>query len=714
MPVKQKLSIILTGKNGNNPNRGTNLKLSTPISQIKGIGPRREKALIDHGVSNVHELLYYFPRRYLDRTTISPIRNFTKGDIVTLIGKVETFGEKSTRRGKIFQAIVNDGTGLLTLTWFNGIRYIKNLFQIGDKIAIHGKVDFYNGFTITHPEFDKLDKDDDPASTGKVIPLYPLTKELKEVGLDQRILRGLVQDVLSTNISIPEIFPSSILEKYNLIDLRKALNDIHFSDRISNLDHAIRRLKFDEHFFLQLLMALRKKNLQYAGTIPLNDIGPYFKIISESLNFELTNSQKKVIKEIHFDLKKAVSMNRLLQGDVGSGKTIVSILVSALAVGNGVQVAVMVPTEILANQHFNSFNKELNKAKISCALLVGNMKKSERGPIIEALASGKISVLIGTHALIQDDVNFKNLGLVIVDEQHRFGVNQRANLIKKGLSPHFLAMTATPIPRTLSITYHGDMDLSIIDEMPANRIPIVTKVIEPARIPKVYQFIRDEVKSGKQCMIIYPLVEESEKSDLAAAVEAHQKLNEIIFPNLNVGLIHGKMKAEDKENIMSKFAKNHLNILVSTTVVEVGVNIPNATIMLVEHAERFGLTQLHQLRGRVGRGAENSYCLLVKHSLTDTSRVRLNIMEETNDGFVIADKDLKLRGPGEFFGLKQSGFLKYKIANMVLDFDIIKDAREAAFEIVHNDPKLNDDNHQELRKIFLHVYADRVNDIKLS
>ena len=690
------------------------MNLATPISSLKGVGSRREQALNEHGIKTIHDLLYYFPRRHLDRTTISPIQNFTKGDLVTLVGKVETFGEKSTRRGKIFQVIVTDDTGLLTLTWFNGVRYIKNLFKVGDKLAIHGKVDYYGGFTITHPEFDKLEKDDDPVSTGKVIPLYPLTQELKSSGLDQRILRNLVHEALSLNIEISELFSDDILLDNDLISLKKALHDIHFSDGIGELNQAIQRLKFDEHFFLQLLMALRKRSLQHSGASPLPDIGPYFKMISESLEFELTNAQKRVIKEIHQDLKQSISMNRLLQGDVGSGKTIVSILVSALAVGNNTQVAIMVPTEILATQHYHSFKTELVKANIPCALLVGNMKKSERTSILDGLKNGKIPVLIGTHALIQDDVDFKNLGLVIVDEQHRFGVNQRAKLVEKGNNPHFLAMTATPIPRTLSITYHGDMDLSIIDEMPANRIPVVTKVVEPARLGKVYKFIREEVAAGRQCMVIYPLVEESEKSDLAAAVEAHQELDEKFFPDLCVGLVHGRMKADEKDDIMERFSRNEINILVSTTVVEVGVDIPNATVMVVEHADRFGLTQLHQLRGRVGRGAEKSYCVLVKRNVTDTSRTRLFIMEETHDGFVIADEDLKLRGPGEFFGIKQSGFLKYKIANLVTDGPIIRDARKLAFEIVAKDPNLKSESNKMIRETFIRDYADRLEEVSLS
>ena len=684
------------------------------ISTLKGVGSRREEVLNNSGISTIHDLLYFFPRRHLDRTTISPIQNFTKGDVVTLIGTVETFGEKSTRRSKIFQVIVSDGTGLLTLTWFNSVRYIKNLFKIGDKLAIHGKVDYYGGFTITHPEFDKLEENDDPISTGKVIPLYSLTQELKSGGIDQRFLRQIVREALDLISNIPEIFQQYILDEHDLISLKDALNNIHFSNDIGELNQAIRRLKFDEHFFLQLLMALRKRSLQYSESLPLADIGPYFKLISETLDFELTGAQKKVIKEIHSDLKNSIPMNRLLQGDVGSGKTIVSILISALAVGNSSQVAIMVPTEILARQHFNSFKSELEKVNIPCALLVGKMNILDRPPILAGLQNGKIPMVIGTHALIQKDVKFKNLGLVIIDEQHRFGVNQRAKLVEKGNNPHFLAMTATPIPRTLSITYHGDMDLSIIDEMPKNRIPVVTKVVEPSRLEKVYKFIKDEVAEGRQCMIIFPLVEESEKSDLAAAVEAHKELDEKLFPDLNVGLVHGRMKAGEKDDVMKMFSKNGINILVSTTVVEVGVDIPNATVMVVEHADRFGLTQLHQLRGRVGRGAEKSYCVLVKRNVTETSRVRLSIMEETHDGFVIADEDLKLRGPGEFFGIKQSGFFKFKIANMVTDGSIINMARKLAFEIVERDPKLKNESNEIIREMFIQDYSDRLDDISLS
>ena len=690
------------------------LDLDTSVSILSGVGSRRAEILVAHQIVYIRDLLYYFPRRHLDRTTVTPIRKLVRDESHSIIGQVETFGEKSTRRGKIFQVIISDGTGLLILTWFNGVRYVKHLFKIGDRLAVHGKIEWYNGFSIIHPEFDKLEENDDLLSTGSVIPLYPLTHELRSAGIEQRVFRKMMREVLKSVQPARDIFTDAFLKDYNLVSLSEALQQIHFAENIERLKTAIQRLKFDEHFFLQLLMALRKTSLKQTATRSLPDIGPYFRTIADSLPFDLTKAQKKVLKEIHEDMKKNVAMNRLLQGDVGSGKTIVAILSSVLAVGNNVQVAIMAPTEILANQHYQSFVKELNKAKIPCTLLVGNMKKSERQSILDGLKNGKIPIVIGTHALIQEYVEFKELGLVIVDEQHRFGVLQRGKLLDKGLNPHFMAMTATPIPRTLAITYMGDMDLSIIDEMPANRIPVVTKVVKPARLPKVYAFIKDEIKAGRQCMVVFPLVEESEKTDLAAAVENHRELNEKIFYDLDVGLVHGRMKGKEKNAVMAKFELNEISILVSTTVVEVGVDIPNATVMLVEHADRFGLTQLHQLRGRVGRGSDKGYCILVHRHESDKSRLRLATMETTNDGFQIADEDLKLRGPGDFFGLRQSGFIQYKIANMITDGSLIRQARKAAFTMVETDPDLCHDQHAGIRERFQLDYRDKLDMVKIT
>ena len=690
------------------------MELIDSISTIKGVGSQRTQIFNEFGIQCIKDILYYFPRRYLDRTTLTSIKELKKGDNVTLIAQIETFGAKRIRRGKMFQVIVSDGTGLLTLNWFNGVRYVKNQFKVGEKIAINGKVEWYNGFSITHPEFERLMDDEDPIETGTVVPVYPLTQDLKSAGLNQRSIRRMLKSIFSELETIPEIMPESILRDNDLIPLDQALRNIHFSSDLTELRSATKRLKFDEHFFLQILLALRKKSILQLGAKRLIDIGPYFRPISETLDFNLTKAQKRVIQDVHLDMKNDYPMNRLVQGDVGCGKTIVAILISSIAVGNNVQVAIMAPTEILARQHFHSFEEQLNKAKITCALLIGKMRKAERVKIISGLKNGEISIVVGTHALIQKDVHFHKLGLVIIDEQHRFGVNQRSSLLEKGENPHSMAMTATPIPRTLAITYHGDMDISIIDELPSNRLPIVTKVVDPKRLNKVYKFMRDEVSKGRQCIVVYPLIEESEKSDLAAAVEAYAELSKIQFSNLNVGLVHGKMKAEEKDDVIKNFETNQIHILISTTVVEVGIDIPNATVMLVEHAERFGLTQLHQLRGRVGRGENKSYCILVRRNITHTSKNRLLVMEKTNDGFVIADEDLKLRGPGEFFGLRQSGFLQFKIADMVLDGSLLRQARSSAFDLIVQDGNLTNSSNKRLREWFISDYHQYLDTIKLS
>ena len=692
----------------------TKTNLSTSLQYIKNVGPARAKVLSEIGLEDSEDLLYYFPRRHLDRTTVTAISLLKKDMITTIVGKVETCGERKTRKGKLFQAVLSDGTGLLTLLWFNGVPYIKKSIEIGDQFAVHGKIEFYNGLQIVHPEYDKLNIDDDPLNTGSVIPLYPLTQELQKAGIENRFFRKIIRGMLKGINNISDFFPSEFLQKHKLVSRYEALHWIHFADKEKDVKRAIYRLKFDEHFFLQLLMALKKESNCRVGTKPLDKTGPHVKLIYDQLNFELTDAQNRVLKEIRTDLGKPITMNRLLQGDVGSGKTIVAVLAAAIAIGNNVQIAVMAPTEILVHQHYESFKTFSEIGKITCAILVGNTKEGERKKVIDALKTGRIDLIVGTHALIQKDIEFKNLGLVIVDEQHRFGVAQRGDLVEKGLNPHFLAMTATPIPRTLAITYHGDMDLSIIDELPKHRKPVITKKIGPERLKNVYNFMNNEVSKGRQCMIVYPLVEETEKSDLAAAVEAYETLSRTAFTNVNVGLIHGRMKKEEKDNIMNEFSDNRIKILVSTTVIEVGIDVPNATVMLVEHADRFGLIQLHQLRGRVGRGSEKSYCIFVQRDITENSRKRLDIMERTNDGFVISDEDLKLRGPGEFFGIRQSGFFKYKIADLVMDGPIIKSARKAAFDLVAKDPHLRNWSFIELRRHFLKKYQHMLDFVNIS
>jgi len=667
----------------------TRLDLNSPVQYISGVGPKRGEALESIGISTVHDLLHYYPRRYLDRSTVSSIRKISKNDETTLVGTIEVCGERQARKRKIFQAVLSDGTGMITLIWFNGVKYIKNAIQKGDRLAVHGKVEFYNGYQIVHPDYDKLDADADPINTGAIIPLYPLSAELKKMKIDHRSFRRMIKGINESFKEIEDHHHEKMIAEDGLASLKAALDQIHFPDSVDKLKRAIKRLKFDEHFFLQLLMMLRKTSYQKIGTKPLAGKSPLEKTIRNTLEYELTSAQERVVAEIKNDLSRNVPMNRLLQGDVGSGKTIVAILAAITAISQNVQVAIMAPTEILAHQHLESFKQQMDKINISCALLVGKQKVSDRKKLLGTIKEGKIQLIVGTHALIQKDVEFRELGLVIVDEQHRFGVEQRGKLAQKGLNPHLLAMTATPIPRTMAITYHGDMDLSIIDEMPKDRKPVITKVVNEKRLQNVYKFIREEVKTGRQCMVVYPLVEESEKSDLAAATEGFESLKKL-FKGIQIGLIHGRMKKNEKDIVMKSYVMNEINILVSTTVIEVGIDIPNASVMLIEHADRFGLTQLHQLRGRVGRGSAKSYCILVKRNITETSMKRLAIMEETNDGFVIADEDLKMRGPGKFFSTEQSGFFTFKIANMLTDGALIRQARQSAQKIVKSDPKLDD------------------------
>ena len=686
--------------------------IEDPITKLNQISTKRANVFINNHINSLNDLLYYFPRKHLDRSNIAKIKDVESGNKYNIVGKVEAVGEKKTRFKKIFQVVITDGTGILTLSWFNSSRFIKSLIKIKDQIAVHGKVEWYNGFSISHPEFDVLDQNVNSINTGAIIPIYPLTNEFKKVGIGQRLIRRSMAEIIEKVSSFDEILDDKVLSSYSLLNMKDALSQLHFPENLDLLNDACYRLKFDEHLILQVFLALIKLNIKHSSSKPFKDIGPYFPIIRDNLKFELTNAQKRVIAEIHQDMKKKYSMNRLLQGDVGSGKTIVAILSASLAVGNNSQVAIMAPTEILASQHYKSFQEELSQARITCCLLVGKMKKNDRSQMLSNIKNGNISVVIGTHALIQKDVVFKSLGLVIIDEQHRFGVEQRGKLTDKGSNPHFLSMTATPIPRTLSITYMGDMDVSIIDELPKNRIPITTKIIDKNRLPRVYSFMKKQIDLGQQCMIVYPLIEESEKSDLAAAVEMYEKLKTNTFSKYQIGLVHGKMGAEEKKGVMQKFQKNEVNIIISTTVIEVGIDVPNATVMLIEHAERFGLTQLHQLRGRVGRGKEKSYCILVNRGSSDLSLSRLEIMEQTNDGFKIADEDLILRGPGDYVGYQQSGFVKYKIANMITDGAIIRKARVLAAELIKEDPLL--DNHHKLKERVLNDYKNNLNLVNLN
>ena len=689
--------------------------LDTDITYLKGVGPQRGNALKQYGVENVGHLLYHFPRRYLDRTTIQYIRDTKIGEEAVIIGKVESFGMKQARKRRYFQMLLNDPTGYLTCVWFNSISWITDKFQEGDTVAVFGKLEFHNGFQIIHPEFDILEEGEDPVNTGKILAQYPSTAPLKAVGLDSRGFRKIIQTALEQiSNDITDYFTPELRKKEGLYILQKALEQIHNPDNDKTLKTAIYRLKYDEHFFLQLLMALKKKYRENNVGRVFSDRGKFEKEIFDKLNFTLTNAQIKVLREIRSDLASSKPMNRLIQGDVGSGKTIVAVLATAIVLSHGAQAAIMAPTEILAEQHYQSFIQFCKPVGIRIELLTGTLKKTEKDSICKDLETGEIHLIVGTHALIQDGVNFKDLGIIIVDEQHRFGVQQRKLLIDKGYFPEILALTATPIPRTLAFTIHGDMEISIIDELPKNRLPIITKVIIPKRINKVYDFMKKEMDAGRQCFVIYPIIEESEKMDWKAADTGYKYLKEQVFPNYSIGYINGKMKKEERDAQMEAMSNNNIQCLVATTVVEVGIDIPNATIMIIENAERFGLTQLHQLRGRIGRGSKQSYCILIQNGHNPDSNHRLKIMESTSNGFTISDEDLKLRGPGEFFGTRQHGYIKSKIANFIEDGPIIRQTRKRAFEMVDTDPQLKMNKHQSIREQFKENYKHMLEFVNIS
>ena len=632
-----------------------------------------------------------------------------------IVGKIISLDIKQARKRRFFEITINDGSGTLKCIWFRGLSWISEKFSLNETIAVYGKIEFYNGFRLIHPEFDMLDDNEDPINTGKIISIYPSNTDLKSVGIDSRGFRRLLNSAIEkSKSSISDFYSSKILKSNGLINLNSALENIHKPENQRKLDNAIYRLKFDEHFFLQLILALKRSNLKRNKTIKFTNKDNFVKKIFNQIPFNLTNSQIKVLKDIRDDLSSEKSMNRLIQGDVGCGKTVVALLAAGIAIDNSSQVAIMAPTEILSEQHYNSFKGYCDAVGISCELLIGNLNKKDKDYINERLKSGAIDIIIGTHALIQEKINFKNLGLAIIDEQHRFGVEHRKMLIKKSKNPNVLAMTATPIPRTLSMTLHGDMDISIIDELPKNRIPIITKIVNEDRLESIYEFIKKEMKEKRQCYIVFPIIEESESLDLEAAQTGYENIKNNIFQDYKIGYIHGKMKKDERDVQMDKFINGEINLLVSTTVIEVGIDNPNATVMIIENSERFGLTQLHQLRGRIGRGTQQSYCILVQRKNTPIANHRLKVMENTLNGFKISDEDLKLRGPGEFFGKRQHGYLKTKIADISKDLDIIKFARNLAFDIVQDDCELKNPEHKNIKNELIYRYSNMLEFIDIG
>ncbi|KAA3608451.1 MAG: ATP-dependent DNA helicase RecG [Calditrichaeota bacterium] len=688
------------------------------IQYLKGIGPKRADVLAAAGIKSIKDLIGYFPRRYIDRSTILPLNKLIEGQEVTVIGKVEASGIKRGRRPQ-FYITVTDGKGLLEAVWFNAVSYYKNVFKIGDWVSLSGKVIYYQGYQLNHPDYDKLGEDDfeNMTNTGRIIPFYPLTDSLRKAGISSSTFRKIfIQLFEKFSSGFKEHLPDKILKNQKFTEINHALKEMHLPSSQALFEQSTKRFIYEEFFYLQLLFALQKKHMAEKPLgISFSGSSPILKKLFDNLPFEMTSAQKKVVKEIRTDMKSSSPMNRLLQGDVGSGKTLVAMMAALIAIDNGYQVALMAPTEILAEQHFSNIKNFLKPFGVEVILLKGGRSPKEKSLILHRIQQNVNALIIGTHALIQQKVDFPNLGLVIIDEQHRFGVMQRGSLISKGTEPDVLVMTATPIPRTLAMTAYGSLDVSTINEMPANRLPIRTVWRFDSQSGKIYEFIRKQVNAGEQAYIVYPLVEESEKLDLKAAVEAFKFLENGPLQGISIGLLHGRMKAEEKDAIMQNFANGEIKILVATTVIEVGVDVSNSTIMLIEHAERFGLAQLHQLRGRVGRGKKQSYCILkTPNNVGEIARERIRTMTETTDGFVISEKDLEIRGWGDFFGKKQSGMPIFKLANPIRDREILEEARKDAFILIDEDPHLRSPENGGVRKKVSREYSERLALFKIS
>ena len=672
---------------------------------LKGVGPHRAEKLKKHfEIETVRDLLYNFPYRYVDRTKFYNINELMEGmDYIQLRGHITDFdapeGEGKKRRIKAF---FTDGTGYIQLVWFNGIKYVTESYKVGKELVIFGKPSFFNGqISIIHPEIEVVSPNHAPRQ--QVMPRYHMSEKAGGL-ITQRNLTEWVSialEMLSGKIADP--LPASLIQEYKFVSLERALQMMHFPKNAEEVAIARQRMKFEELFFLQLEILRYAESKKSERGFYMPRVGALFNsFYSDHLPFTLTDAQKRVIKEVHTDFISGKQMNRLVQGDVGSGKTLVAFLCCLIAIGNGFQACLMAPTEILAEQHFNTLSSFAHKLGINIQLLTGNVKGKQRKSIEEGTSNGEVNLLVGTHALIEPNVVFKNLGLCIIDEQHRFGVKQRAQLWKKNtLPPHVLVMTATPIPRTLAMTLYGDLDVSVIDELPPGRKPIQTFHYYYKDFSRVLEGIRSELQQGRQVYVVYPLIQENERVDLHDLERGHEELTQAL-PQYKVGKLHGKMKPAEKETVMQQFANAETHVLVATTVIEVGVNVPNASVMVIQHADRFGLAQLHQLRGRVGRGAEKSYCiLLTNYELSEHTRRRMQIMVDTTDGFVIAEEDLKLRGPGDLEGTAQSGLpFNLKVANITKDADIMQQAREEASKIIHNHPTRTP---QEIKTVYDHL-----------
>ena len=686
--------------------------LETPIEYLKGVGPQRGDLLRKElSIHKYIDLLNLFPNRYIDRTRYYKINELQNSNSeVQIIGKIIHLKTIEQGKGKSrLVATFVDDTGQMELVWFQGQKWIRESLKINIPYVIFGKVTQFGAtYNMAHPEMEFLEEH--KASLRSAMqPVYPSTEKLANKGISNKIITKMMQQLfLETQALFSENLPDYLLDQLKLLPKDAALFNIHFPKSQDLLTKAQFRLKFEELFFIQLQLItknlIRKHKIK---GVAFEKVGDHFTdFYNNHLPFELTNAQKRVLKEIRNDLGSNAQMNRLLQGDVGSGKTIVALMCMLLAKDNGFQSCLMAPTEILANQHFNGITELAQKLNITIKLLTGSTKNAERKVIHEALENGTLDIIIGTHALLEDKVCFKNLGLAVIDEQHRFGVEQRSKLWRKAqIPPHVLVMTATPIPRTLAMSLYGDLDISVIDELPPGRKPIQTVHCFDANRLKVWKFLKEEIAKGRQIYIVYPLIQESEKMDYKDLMDGYESISrDFPLPHYSISIVHGQMKPADKEEEMRRFAAGKTNIMVATTVIEVGVNIPNASVMVIESAERFGLSQLHQLRGRVGRGAEQSYCILMSsHKLSNDSKIRLETMVRTNDGFEISEVDLKLRGPGDIMGKQQSGVLNLQIADMVKDKDILQLARHHALKLLKEDAPMEQPKHAKLRAAFIEI-----------
>ncbi|NGF55927.1 ATP-dependent DNA helicase RecG [Parapusillimonas sp. SGNA-6] len=675
----------------------TALSLITPIEYLKGVGPQKADVLKKElQIFTIGDLLQHYPFRYIDRTKFYKIQQVYPDMVgAQIIGRLVSLQEIGEKRARRLVGVFKDDTGQMELVWFQAVTWLKKSLKVGGAYIIYGKPSEFNGMlSMTHPEMELYQASEKKIGNMTMQPVYSTTEKLKKFNLDTKGLQKLQQTALEAVYpTLTESLPAYILEKHRLLDYQKALLSIHFPQNTQELEAATRRLKFEELFFIQLRL-LRNKQLntqKYKGHV-FGQVGDKFnRFFNEKLPFPLTKAQKRVIKEIRQDTHTGAQMNRLVQGDVGSGKTVVALMSMLLAIDNGYQACMMAPTEILATQHYHGLKELLGEDICRIKLLTGSTSAKERRIIHQELEEGSLDILIGTHALIEDKVKFKNIGFVVIDEQHRFGVEQRAKLWRKNrIPPHMLVMTATPIPRTLAMTMYGDLDISIIDELPAGRKPIKTVHFFENQRLRVFGFMREEIAKGRQVYIVYPLIKESEKMDLLhleAGLESLQR--EFPLPQYRISIVHGKMRVKDKDFEMQRFVKGETQIMVATTVIEVGVNVPNASVMVIENAERFGLSQLHQLRGRVGRGAEQSFCILMSNNkLSKEGRTRLETMVRTNDGFEIAEVDLQLRGPGDISGTQQSGVLDMKIADLARDQQLLVEARQSVIAIFTEDPTL--------------------------